>query len=126
MKQERKYKGAKVRLANRQKGIILIPGLDACLVQLEKSNKKIWAITEWEYKRRSQYIFTQLQKKESRKSPPAKKQQKININSNLNVYSQKFSHTDIYLKESFHTNKELKEYIKIFEHLKLTRIISYE
>jgi len=60
----------KVKLANGQIGIILIPGLDACLVGLEpKPNEnKIWAITEWEYQRRLSLINAKTRKSPSKKN----------------------------------------------------------
>lgn len=119
----------RVQLANGQTGVILIPGLDACLVGLDPDpeNNKLWAITEWDYQRR----LTIIEKKRKRKRPAQEIDKASPLNSEILKESTK-SQTEFLAKSTFRQNPDWEEELKTASDEELlprymanTRIIKY-
>jgi hypothetical protein len=122
-------KPRRVQLANGQTGVILIPGLDACLVGLDPDpeNNKLWAITEWDYQRRLAII----EKKRKRKRPTKEIDKASSLNSQILKESTK-SQAEFPDESTFRQNPDWEEEIKtasdeeiLPRYMADTRIIKY-
>jgi hypothetical protein len=122
-------KPRRVQLANGQTGVILIPGLDACLVGLDPdpANNKLWAITEWDYQRRLAII----NKKRKRKRPVQEIDKASPLNSEILKESTK-SQTEFIANSTFRQNPDWEEELKtasdeeiLPRYIADTRIIKY-
>jgi hypothetical protein len=121
----------RVQLANGQTGVILIPGLDACLVGLDPDpkNNKLWAITEWDYQRRLAII----EKKRKRKQPAKEIDQDGPLNSQiLNLKESTKSQTEFLAESTFRQNPDWEQELKtapdeeiLPRYMTDTRIIKY-
>jgi hypothetical protein len=101
----------RVQLANGQTGVILIPGLDACLVGLDPDPKKnkLWAITEWDYQRRLAII----EKKRKRKQPAKEIDKNSPLNSQiLDLKESTKSQTEFLAESTFRQNPDWEQELK--------------
>jgi len=135
------YEGRSVRLANGKVGKILIPGLDACLVQLDDTHEKLWAMTDWDYQRRLKIIENKKNKKKNKFKNSENinkfvKNSKNNLKNNASnelIFVQENNENndfqDILVNEDYDYDKEnfknIDEYIDLFNELKKTRIVEY-